>query len=175
MARTIKELAELCKVSEQALRKWCVRNQVAKDVSQHYIIDETIEKAILKHYGVDIEKQVSQPEKPSFATDETTKELISMLKNELEAKNKQIENLQKLLDQEQQLNALNQEKIKQLEQKPEEQIKEKNEPVLEVLEAPKGSSVFDGLSEEDKREAEAEARAFFKPIKDILERLRKEL
>ena len=36
---TIKELAETCGVSEQAIRKWCARNQVAKDVAQRYIID----------------------------------------------------------------------------------------------------------------------------------------
>lgn len=33
---TIKELAETCGVSEQAIRKWCARNQVAKDVAQRY-------------------------------------------------------------------------------------------------------------------------------------------
>lgn len=33
---TIKELAETCGVSEQAVRKWCARNQVAKDVAQRY-------------------------------------------------------------------------------------------------------------------------------------------
>lgn len=37
---TIKELAETCGVSEQAIRKWCARNQVAKDVAQRYIIDK---------------------------------------------------------------------------------------------------------------------------------------
>lgn len=38
---TIKELAETCGVSEQAIRKWCARNQVAKDVAQRYIIDNS--------------------------------------------------------------------------------------------------------------------------------------
>ena len=47
---TIKELAETCGVSEQAIRKWCARNQVAKDVAQRYIIDKTTETAILQHY-----------------------------------------------------------------------------------------------------------------------------
>ena len=174
MARTIKELAELCKVSEQALRKWCVRNQVAKDVSQHYIIDETIEKAILKHYGVDIEKQVSQPEKPSFATDETTKELISMLKNELEAKNKQIEEkdkqidkLQKALDQEQMLHMATKQELGQ--------ITEKKESVLEVIKAPEGSSAYDNLADEEIKKAEEETRSFMKPIRNMWEKLRKEL
>lgn len=33
---TIKELAETCGVSEQAIRKWCARNQVSKDIAKHY-------------------------------------------------------------------------------------------------------------------------------------------
>lgn len=47
---TIKELAETCGVSEQAVRKWCARNQVAKDVAQRYVIDKSTETAILRHY-----------------------------------------------------------------------------------------------------------------------------
>lgn len=41
LEQLIKELAETCGVSEQAIRKWCARNQVAKDVAQRYIIDKT--------------------------------------------------------------------------------------------------------------------------------------
>lgn len=68
---TIKELAETCGVSEQAIRKWCARNQVAKDVAQRYIIDKATETAILRHYGKDEEtklrnqpKLVAKPTKP---------------------------------------------------------------------------------------------------------------
>lgn len=69
---TIKELAETCGVSEQAIRKWCARNQVAKDVAQ--------------------------PTETSCETSETMKEIIEMLRKELEAKDKQIESLQHSLD-----------------------------------------------------------------------------
>ena len=51
---TIKELAETCGVSEQAIRKWCARNQVA------------------------------QPTETSCETSETMKEIIEMLRKELE-------------------------------------------------------------------------------------------
>lgn len=102
---TIKELAAACEVSEQAVRKWCARNLVAKDVSQHYIIDETTETAILLYYGKIERNQVAKPAKlscetneTSFATEETMKEVIEMLKKELENKDKQIESLQKLLE-----------------------------------------------------------------------------
>ena len=95
---TIKELAETCGVSEQAIRKRCARNQVAKDVAQRYIIDKTTETAILQHYGKDTRNQVAQPTETSCETSETMKEIIEMLRKELEAKDKQIESLQHSLD-----------------------------------------------------------------------------
>ena len=95
---TIKELAETCGVSEQAIRKWCARNQVAKDVAQRYIIDKTTETAILQHYGKDTRNQVAQPTETSCETSETMKEIIEMLRKELEAKDKQSESLQHSLD-----------------------------------------------------------------------------
>ena len=95
---TMKELAETCGVSEQAIRKWCARNQVAKDVAQRYIIDKTTETAILQHYGKDTRNQVAQPTETSCETSETMKEIIEMLRKELEAKDKQIESLQHSLD-----------------------------------------------------------------------------
>lgn len=95
---TIKELAETCGVSEQAIRKWCARNQVAKDVAQRYIIDKTTETAILQHYGKDTRNQVAQPTETSCETSEAMKEIIEMLRKELEAKDKQIESLQHSLD-----------------------------------------------------------------------------
>lgn len=95
---TIKELAETCGVSEQAIRKWCARNKVAKDVAQRYIIDKTTETAILQHYGKDTRNQVAQPTETSCETSETMKEIIEMLRKELEAKDKQIESLQHSLD-----------------------------------------------------------------------------
>lgn len=81
---TIKELAETCGVSEQAIRKWCARNQVAKDVAQRYIIDKATETAILRHYGKDEGNQVAQPTETSCETNETMKEIIEMLRKELE-------------------------------------------------------------------------------------------
>lgn len=88
---TIKELAETCGVSEQAVRKWCARNQVAKDVAQRYVIDKSTETAILRHYGKDEGNQVAKPTT-------TMKEIIEMLRKDLEAKDKQIESLQNSLD-----------------------------------------------------------------------------
>lgn len=131
---TIKELSKVCGVSEQALRKWCARNQVAKDVSQHYIINETIEKAILQHYGKVEGNQVAKHIETSCETNETMKDIVEMLKRELEIKNKQIEELnerlaesQKLLDQQQQLTAMQEQKLQFIEKKNEEQAVEEPE------------------------------------------------
>lgn len=95
MAKTIKELSEICGVSEQAIRKWCARNQVTKDVAQHYEISETIETAILRHYGKNERNQVAKHSETCETVSETTKDLIEMLKKELKAKDRQIKNLQK--------------------------------------------------------------------------------
>lgn len=95
---TIKELAETCGVSEQAVRKWCARNQVAKDVAQRYVIDKSTETAILRHYGKDEGNQVAKPTTTSCETNETMKEIIEMLRKDLETKDKQIESLQNSLD-----------------------------------------------------------------------------
>ena len=99
---TIKELAETCGVSEQAIRKWCARNQVSKDIAKHYIIDRATETAILRHYGKDEGNQVAKPTTTSCVTscetNETMKEIIEMLRKDLEAKDKQIESLQNSLD-----------------------------------------------------------------------------
>lgn len=102
---TIKELAETCGVSEQAIRKWCARNRVSKDIAKHYIIDRATETAILRHYGKDEGNQVAKPTttscetcETSCETNETMKEIIEMLRKDLEAKDKQIESLQNSLD-----------------------------------------------------------------------------
>ena len=41
MAKTIKEIAAECKVSEQAIRGWCRRNHVAKDAKGSFAISES--------------------------------------------------------------------------------------------------------------------------------------
>lgn len=67
------------------------------------------------------------------ALNEAVLKQLDILNEQLKAKDKQIENLQKLLDQEQQLNAMNHEKILLLESK----LEEPTEPV-EPDEPPKG-------------------------------------
>ena len=62
------------------------------------IIDRATETAILRHYGKDEGNQVAKPTTTSCETNETMKEIIEMLRKDLEAKDKQIESLQNSLD-----------------------------------------------------------------------------
>ena len=68
------------------------------------------------------------------ALNEAVLKQLDILNEQLKAKDKQIENLTKLLDQEQQLNAMNQQKILALETK----LEEPTEPVEPDEEPPKG-------------------------------------
>ena len=74
------------------------------------------------------------------ALNEAVLKQLDILNEQLKTKDKQIENLQKLLDQEQQLNAMNQQKILALETK----LEEPTEPVEPDEEPPKGfwSKIF---------------------------------
>ena len=44
--KTIRQIATECGVSEQAVRAWCRRNNVAKDAKGSFAIDESIKTAI---------------------------------------------------------------------------------------------------------------------------------
>ena len=90
--KTTREIAEICGVSEQAVRAWCRKNHIAKDA-----------------------KDIAQSSK---ADDIVNQAIIDLLRKELEHKNKQIDELskrlmecQKLLDQEQQLRMVTEQKM----------------------------------------------------------------
>lgn len=88
MAKTIKEIAAECGVSEQAVRGWCRRNHVAKDAKGSFALSESQKSSIYLHYlGVE-QNEVSQPAKASCETSETT--LIAMLQGELDRKSEQL-------------------------------------------------------------------------------------
>ena len=72
MAKTIKEIAAECGVSEQAVRGWCRRNHVAKDAKGSFALSESQKSSIYLHYlGVE-RNEVSQPAKASCETCETS-------------------------------------------------------------------------------------------------------
>ena len=91
MAKTIKEIAAECKVSEQALRGWCRRNHVAKDAKGSFAISESQKRKLYLHYLGVARNEVAKPAKASCETCETSETvLISMLQKELDRKDAQL-------------------------------------------------------------------------------------
>ena len=107
---TIKEIAAACGVSEQSIRKWCKRNQVAKQRNQvskeSYVIDESTKQAILQYYHADASNGTSKPscetKQPSCETEKSQDTAINALTEQLKEKDKQ------LAEKDKQLEALNQ-------------------------------------------------------------------
>lgn len=91
MAKTIKEIAAECKVSEQAIRGWCRRNHVAKDAKGSFVISESQKRKLYLHYLGVARNEVAKPAKASCETYETSETvLISMLQKELDRKDAQL-------------------------------------------------------------------------------------
>lgn len=115
---SIKEFAELAGVSQQAIYKQ-LNNKLKKYLKE---VDgkKTLEKSALELF------------KKQENSSTVEQQLINMLQTELNQKNEQIAQLQKLLDQEQQLHAMAQQKLALLEEKnqePEVEAPEPTEPV----------------------------------------------
>ena len=91
MAKTIKEIAAECKVSEQAIRGWCRRNHVAKDAKGSFAISESQKRKLYLHYLGVARNEVAKTAKASCETYETSETvLISMLQKELDRKDAQL-------------------------------------------------------------------------------------
>lgn len=60
---TIKEIAEICGVSEQSIRKWCAKHEVSQ-VAKQWRPSEADVEAMFEHYGVEV-SQVAKPTKPT--------------------------------------------------------------------------------------------------------------
>lgn len=116
--KTTREIAEICGVSEQAIRAWCRKNHIAKDAKGSFAISETIEYRIYRHYKGDVAKDAKDIAQSAKADNVVNQAIIDLLRKELEHKNKQIDELskrlmecQKLLDQEQQLRMVTEQKM----------------------------------------------------------------
>ena len=116
--KTIKQIADEIGVSKTAVRKkidilglW---SGLRKSGNQ-FLIDENQEKRIKTAFGESHSETDSQTS--SHTESETVSALVSMLKNELDKKNEQIANLERLLDQEQHLRMVTEKKLLQIEEK----------------------------------------------------------
>lgn len=108
---TIKELSNVCGVSEQAIRGWCRKNQVPKTAKgKGFAIDETTEMAILLHYGAISAKdgkvserkdtkdtKVNESNSETMRMLEILQEELDFCKKQMELKDEQIAILQKSL------------------------------------------------------------------------------
>lgn len=116
--KTIKQIADELGVSKTAVRKKIenlgLRSGLQKNGNQ-FAIDENQEKLIKSAFSES--KVETKTETNSQTETETVSTLVSMLQRELDAKNGQIAHLQKLLDQEQQLRMVTEQKLLQIEDK----------------------------------------------------------
>lgn len=133
MSKTIKQIADELGVSKTAVSKQIanlglrsslrkIGNQFAIDNQQETLIRQAFEEKDRQPNRQPVGGRLTTPvdgEKPSKSIDEA---VVDMLQRELEIKNKQIEDLnarlaesQKLLDQQQQLNAIAEQKLLMIE------------------------------------------------------------
>lgn len=53
---TIKELSQICGVSEQSIRKWCRKHNIGKDDNNKYLLSNDVKVEILRNYGCETTK-----------------------------------------------------------------------------------------------------------------------
>ncbi len=92
--KTIKEIANECNVSEQAIRGWCRRNHVAKDAKGSFVVDNTVKASIYAYYCVAEKENPKEVAKDVSQLDES---IIALLRQELAQKDKQINDLMEQL------------------------------------------------------------------------------
>lgn len=131
---TVKELADLCNVHYNTMRKWLADNKIKKvdkAVNSPYLITDDVIKKARKHFLVEDPK-----------TEEKKEEIDNILIQQLAQKDKQIvkqqeqiEHLQRLLENQQILTLKEQEKVQLLESKEEiiEESKEKNKSLWQKI------------------------------------------
>ena len=127
MGKTIRQIADELGVSKTSVRKKIdnlgLRSSLQSNGNQFSINEEQEELIKTAFKG---NKSQTKSETKTQTESETVSSLISILQEELARKDAQIENLQKLLDQEQQLHMHTKQQLQLLEQK--EDIIEEPEP-----------------------------------------------
>lgn len=117
MDKTLKEIADELKIDKQKVYRYVKKNHIKEAYQKQSVMyyDETAQK-LIKSALLEKEciKEAHQKHINDTVNDALLKQL-ELLQKQLTEKDKQIADLHKLLDQEQQLNALNQQKIELLE------------------------------------------------------------
>lgn len=120
MNKTLKEIADELGVDKQKVYRFVKKNH----------INEVLQSASVKQYDEVAQRLIKQHFSEKVCVNEAHQNHINdavfdALLKQLEEKDKQIDELHRLLGQEQQLNAINQKKIELLEQKEEATVEEK--------------------------------------------------
>lgn len=120
--KTIKELSEDIGVSKVAIQKKIerlnIKNKMIRDGNRWLVPDELENTIKLAFNKYDTDNQTSKNQEQ---TSNITETLVMMLQKELEEKNKQIEKLQTIINQEQQLRMVTEQKLLALEDKEKEE------------------------------------------------------
>lgn len=154
---TVKEIAEICNVSEQSIRNWCKKNNVCKVTNTvgkaSFVIDDDVSNAIMQYYHISSQdvlqsnKESLQREQSSLQSNKESlqsnkdaeiqalKEQIVLLKEHYESnlldKQKQIEDLK--LDKDKQIETLQLDKM-QLQEQMKFQLESKDRHIEGLLE-----------------------------------------
>ncbi len=124
--KNIKTLAEEIGVSKQAIRNKIASLDLQSSLQKkgnQFLIDEDTENIIRDSFTDRVLKNDrTEPKETNEQESQTTLQLISMLKSELDQKNKQIAELQKIIDQEQQLRLVEHKRLLELEDKLQQQV-----------------------------------------------------
>lgn len=94
---TVKEIAEVCNVSEQTIRNYCNKNQIPKTKSargkQTFFIDFDLEKAIIEEFKDNKNKNQNQNDSTIIKNQSKNQSEIGLLKQQIEDLHKTIETL----------------------------------------------------------------------------------
>lgn len=118
MSKTIKELAEELSLSKSGIRKYLTtsfRVRYTHESAHRILIDDAGVKAIKKMIALKGAHSERTQKAHGAHTEQASAQSNSVLVEQLRAKDKQIEHLQKLLDQSQQLQLMAENKLKKLE------------------------------------------------------------
>ena len=126
--KTIREIANEIGVSKVAvqkkLEKLNIKNELVKKDNK-WLIPDSVEYALKSAFNFTNDNQDDNKDKENENNrdnyDNTTITIIEILKHELEEKNKQIEKLQTIINQEQQLRMVTEQKLLAVEKKGEEE------------------------------------------------------
>lgn len=113
-AMTVKEIAEICGVSEQSVRNWCNANKVNKAKQPNkkpcFDIDEVTKDAIIQHFKGDTQNKPNKTQNQNNTLVLTLfEQQIETLKQQIDSQNKTIQTLtEQLTAKDNQIQALQQ-------------------------------------------------------------------